>query len=38
MDDGCTVHALQYTGFFIRWAGAGTAGVNTSKGVQKEKE
>lgn len=38
VDDSCTVHNLQYTGFFIRWAGAGTAGVNTRKSVQKEKE
>lgn len=32
------MQCLQYTDFFIRWAGAGTAGANTSKGVQKEKE
>lgn len=38
MNDGCTVHVLQHTGFFIRWAGAGTTELDTSKGVQKEKE
>lgn len=38
MDDGCTVRALQHTEFFIRWAGAGTAGVNTSEGVKKKKK